>query len=131
MDTSLVVLYLGCFYFLSHLFSWVFKKSRFPDVLLLILLGLLLGPALLAVTSPDDFGKVGPVMTTVALTVILFQSGTELKLNKIRQAAGATLAIGLVTFLVTVLITMAVGLAYGLPTLHSLLLGSILGNLLC
>jgi potassium/hydrogen antiporter len=128
MDTSLVVLYLGCFYFLSHFFSWIFRKSRFPDVLLLILLGLLLGPALLGIASPEDFGKVGPVMTTVALTVILFQSGTDLKLRKIRDAAGATLAIGLMTFLMTIAVTSGIALAYGLPLLQSLLLGSILGG---
>ena len=114
VDTSLVVLYLGCFYFLSHFFSWVFRRSRFPDVLLLILLGLLLGPALLGIASPEDFGKVGPVMTTVALTVILFQSGTDLKLQKIRDAAGPTLAIGLMTFFMTIMVTTGIALAYGL-----------------
>ena len=128
MDTALIILYLGFLYFLSHFFSWVFERSRIPDVLLLIILGLILGPTIMGVVNPSDFGKVGPVMTTVALTVILFESGTSLKLSALKSAAGPTLSIGLLTFVVTVLLTAAVGFLVGLSALEAILLGSILGG---
>ena len=100
-----------------------------PDVLLLILLGLFIGPTMLGVIVPDDFGKVGPVMTTVALTVILFESGTSLKLTTLGKAAGATLTIGLLTFLLTVGAVAAVGyLLTDLTLIEAILLGSILGG---
>lgn len=128
MDTALIILYLGFLYFLSHFFSWVFEKSRVPDVLLLIILGLVIGPAVMGVVVPDDFGKVGPVMTTIALTVILFESGTSLKLSALKAAAGPTLSIGLLTFFVTVVLTASVGYVAGLALLEAILLGSILGG---
>ena len=127
METASIILVLGFFYFLSHFFSWVFERSRIPDVLLLILLGLFIGP-LLGYVTPGDFGKVGPVMTTVALTVILFESGTSLKLSTLKSAAGSTLSLGLITFLLTVLLIAGVGLLIGLSTLQAILLGSILGG---
>ena len=128
MDTALIILYLGFLYFLSHFFSWIFEKSRIPDVLLLIILGLIIGPTMMGAVTPDDFGKVGPVMTTVALTVILFESGTSLKMSALKSAAGPTLSIGLLTFFVTVLLTASVGYLAGLETLEAILLGSILGG---
>ncbi len=128
MDTALIILYLGFLYFLSHFFSWIFEKSRIPDVLLLIILGLIIGPTMMGAVTPGDFGKVGPVMTTVALTVILFESGTSLKLSALKSAAGPTLSIGLLTFIVTVLLTASVGYLAGLETLEAILLGSILGG---
>ena len=67
-------------------------------------------------------------MTTVALTVILFESGTSLKLSTLKSAAGSTLSLGLITFLLTVLLIAGVGLLIGLSTLQAILLGSILGG---
>ena len=67
-------------------------------------------------------------MTTVALTVILFESGTSLKLSTLKSAAGSTLSLGLITFLLTVLLIAGVGLLIGLSTLEKILLGSILGG---
>ena len=129
VNTALVILALGFLYFLSHFFSWVFLRTKVPDVLLLILLGLFIGPTMLGVIVPDDFGKVGPVMTTVALTVILFESGTSLKLTTLGKAAGATLTIGLLTFLLTVGAVAAVGYLLTVLTLiEAILLGSILGG---
>ena len=127
METAAIILILGFLYFLSHFFSWVFEKSRVPDVLLLILLGLVIGPVLGYVT-PVDFGKVGPVMTTIALTVILFESGTSLKLSTLRSAAGPTLSLGLLTFVLTVVLVSSTGFLAGLGMLQSILLGSILGG---
>ena len=129
MNTALVILALGFLYFLSHFFSWVFLRTKVPDVLLLILLGLFIGPTMLGVIVPADFGKVGPVMTTVALTVILFESGTSLKLTTLGKAAGATITIGLLTFLLTVFAVAAVGyFLTELNLIEAILLGSILGG---
>jgi cell volume regulation protein A len=127
LETAAIILILGFLYFLSHFFSWVFEKSRVPDVLLLILLGLVIGP-LLGYVIPADFGKVGPVMTTIALTVILFESGTSLKLSTLRSAAGPTLTLGLLTFVLTVALVTCVGFLAGLGMLQAILLGSILGG---
>lgn len=97
-------------------------------MLLLILVGLLLGPVT-GFLRPEDFGKVGPVMTTLTLIAILLESGTNLSIDVLRRAAGPTLSLTLVTFVVTLVAVSAVGMvSLGLPWLSGLTLGAILAG---
>lgn len=36
MDTAIIIVFVGLLVFLAHLFSTIFSKTKFPDVLLLI-----------------------------------------------------------------------------------------------
>ena len=66
------ILFIGGVLFLGQVFSSLFEKTRLPDVLPLMLLGLLIGPVSGGV-HPADFGRAGEVFTTLALIVVLFQ----------------------------------------------------------
>jgi len=77
---STTILVIGLLVFFAHFLSLQFSKTNIPDVLVLMLLGILLGPVL-GVVTPQDFGKVGSLIATIALVVILFESGTSLNLN--------------------------------------------------
>lgn len=91
-------------------------------------MGLLLGP-LTGFLGPDDFGKVGPVMTTLTLIAILLESGTNLSIDVLRRAAGPTLSLTMVTFLGTLGAFAVVGMvSLGLPWLSGLTLGAILAG---
>jgi NhaP-type Na+/H+ or K+/H+ antiporter len=74
---EIVLIGLGGLVFLAHLFSAIFEKVRLPDVVPLVILGLLLGPVF-GLTDPSTFGKIGGVFTTLALVIILFQGGYRL-----------------------------------------------------
>jgi NhaP-type Na+/H+ or K+/H+ antiporter len=123
-----VILSVGVLLFAASLFIALFRRTQIPDVLLLILLGLVLGPVTRTV-SPEDFGKAGAAMSTVALTVILFESGLSLNLAVLRQSLAATLRVTLAAFVATVGIVAACGhLAFALPWALALALGAILGG---
>jgi NhaP-type Na+/H+ or K+/H+ antiporter len=123
-----VILALGVLLFAASLFIALFRRTRVPDVLLLILLGVVLGPVTHAV-SPDDFGKAGSAMSTIALTVILFESGLSLQLTALRQSLGATLRVTLLAFVSTLAIVAVLGHAVlGLPWTLALALGGIVGG---
>lgn len=92
---------LGVLVFTGHLLSALFARTRIPDVLLLMLLGAALGPYGLAWVGPDDFGKVGPVLTTIALIVILFEGGTNLRLSTVGRVLPATGVLTLLTSIAT------------------------------
>jgi NhaP-type Na+/H+ or K+/H+ antiporter len=87
----------------ASLFIALFRRTRIPDVLLLILVGLGLGP-FAGWVQPSDFGKVGSAVSTIALTVILFESGLTLDVDALRRSARLTLALTLAGFLTTGLI---------------------------
>lgn len=128
METALVILSVGILVFLGHFFSALFEKTRVPDVLPLLLLGVLFGP-LLGWVTPGAFGKVGGIFTTVALIVILFQSGLGLKIPDLKKSLGTGLGLTLVGYFLTV-ITVAVLADRFLPLniIESLILGSVLGG---
>ncbi len=119
------ILVLGLLYFLAHFLSNTFDRSRVPDVLVLMILGIIAGP-LLKWTTPESFGQVGSVLTTVALAVILFESGTTLNLSDIARSARSTLQVTVATSLLTILIVGVVaGTLLEMPWLSAFLLGTI------
>ncbi len=127
MDVSLAILFIGVLIFLAHVFSGIFHRTQIPDVLPLIGIGIVIGP-LLGVVGTDDFGAVGPIFTTVALVLILFEGGLELRLDLLRASMRGTTLIALLGFAVTVVAVAAFGYyAIGLDVLTALILGSILG----
>jgi NhaP-type Na+/H+ or K+/H+ antiporter len=100
---AITILVIGLLVFFGHVLTAVFQRTKVPDVLVLMIAGILLGP-LFHVVEPEDFGKVGGVFTTVALVVILFEGGIHLNLRQLGTGAGDTLAITLATAAVTMLL---------------------------
>jgi NhaP-type Na+/H+ or K+/H+ antiporter len=125
---TVVVLALGGLIFLAHLFGIVFQRTRIPDVLLLMAVGLLLGPVT-GIVQPRDLGRVGQVLSSVALVVILFEGGTDIDLGTLMRSLRPTLRLPVTTFVATAALFFAVGvLALGLGLLPALLLGCTLGG---
>jgi|WetSurMetagenome_2_1015567.scaffolds.fasta_scaffold193610_3 potassium/hydrogen antiporter len=126
---SQVIFALGSILFLAYVFLVVFERTRIPDVLLLILVGVVLGPYVLGMTSPADYGKVGAVMSTVALVVVLLLGGIELDLQTLGTALRPTLLLTLVSFSATVALVAAFGaFVLGLSPLVRALYGKLAGT---
>jgi potassium/hydrogen antiporter len=95
----------------------------------LIVVGIMLGPHVTGFASPADFGKVGPVMSTVALIVVLLLGGVELDLNALARALRPTVYLALTTFVMTMALVAAAGMLWlGLGWLTAIMLGAILGG---
>lgn len=125
---SNIILLIGVLVFVAHFLTQLFRKTHIPDVLLLILLGMLAGPVL-DLVSPSDFGKVGSVLSTIALVVILFESGTSLNLKVLRDSLGTTGKLTLVCFALSMAIVAVVGhIMLDLPWISAVTLGAILGG---
>lgn len=126
MSTSSVILILGVLYFGAHAFAFLFQRTRVPDVLLLMIIGLIIGP-FTGIVSPENFGSVGEVLTTIALTVILFEGGLSLSLRALAVAAGPTLLLTATTAALTFGIVSLVAVTFlGLSTELALVCGAIL-----
>jgi cell volume regulation protein A len=125
---SLVIFILGVIYFVAHFLAVLFDKTRIPDVLILMILGIIAGPVLHLV-HPEDFGQAGQVMVTIALILILFESGTTLDIKVLGKTLGPTLLISILTFVVTVaVIAIASRVFFGLSVMTSLIAGTIMGG---
>lgn len=125
---SAAMLGLGLLIFAASLFTALFRRTGVPDVLLLIGVGLLLGQATGQV-SPGDFGKLGGLMSTLALVLILFEGGLSLSLDVLASALGQTLGLTLLGFASTAVIVWGFGTyALGLGPTLAMALGAIAGG---
>ena len=130
METiSTFVFSVGLIIFAAHFFTALFERTRIPDVLPLIFIGILIGP-LFNILSPDDFGYVGPLLSAVALALMLFEGGSHLTLETLKTSLKDCVVLALMTFMLTVLIS--TGTAYylmGKDLMPSLFIGAVLGSI--
>ncbi|MBQ3950439.1 MAG: cation:proton antiporter, partial [Bacteroidales bacterium] len=77
-------IFLGILIFCAHLFSAFFSRKRVPDVLFLVLIGIVLGPVLRWLT-PDMLGGMGALFASVTLVFILVDSGIDMHLDDLRR----------------------------------------------
>lgn len=100
---EITIICLGLLYFFSHYLTILYQKTRIPDVLILIFVGILIGPVF-HLASVDSLGMLGQVLTSVALIIILFEGGLNLELSSIwgsmRTASKLTVSFFFITAII-------------------------------
>jgi Na+:H+ antiporter len=125
---STTILIIGLMLFFAHFLSVQFRVTNIPDVLILMLVGIVIGP-LLGIVTPADFGKIGSLIATIALVLILFEGGTTLNLDVLGKSLGTTGLLAMVSFVLTAGIIATIGIyTLKLELLPAILLGVSLGN---
>lgn len=127
MNVDLTLVFLGLLVFSAHLFASLYNRKKIPDVLFLIIIGLILGPAL-SLVDASSLGVSGPVFVAVTLVVILFEGGTTLSFNVMQSAWKSTMSLTMTCFFLSMALVAAIGCLFGLPLLAGLILGAILGG---
>ena len=128
MPTSIIIIFIGLFIFWGHYLAGVFERRGIPDVLGLMLIGILLGPVTGLVDSAK-FGTMGSLFSNLVLVFILFESGTDLKISEVtksfKESAGITIVGFFMTWLVLSVLTYFI---FGLSILSCLFIGAALGG---
>ncbi|MEE1203302.1 MAG: cation:proton antiporter, partial [Bacteroidales bacterium] len=122
-----VLIFLGILVFSAHLFSMIFSKKKIPDVLLLLVIGVLIGPVLGFVT-PEDFGSVGSVFTSITLVVILFEGGTGISISDLKNSWRSTVNLTASSFVISAVAVATIAYAFGNDLLNSITIGCILAG---
>ena len=105
-----------------------FKKTGIPDVLFLMVLGIIIGPVL-GIIQPEAVLQIVPYFAAVALIIIMFDGGLNLHIGKVLKTAHFAVILVIVGFAVSVGIVGSFA-HYGLgwEWIDSILLGSIVGG---
>jgi cell volume regulation protein A len=82
MELILLFLIIGGIIFLGWLAEMIFSKTGIPDVLLLILVGVLIGAGLHLV-APDAFASVAPYFITFALIFMAFNGALSFDIREV------------------------------------------------
>lgn len=128
MQTSIIIIIIGLFIFWGHYLARIFEKRSIPDVLGLMLIGILLGPVFHLV-DPSEFGTFGPLFSNLVLIFILFESGTDLKISEIKSSFKESARITTLGFLLTWLAGFILcRYIFELPILSCLFIGAAIGG---
>ncbi len=127
-STALTVVMIGGLVFAAHVFTELFSRRRVPDLLLLLIIGIIIGPVFKLVT-PESLGGFGNVFSTITLVIILFESGSELSFNNIRDSFKEMISLTVVSYFS---IMIAIGLlghyCLEIPWVTSFFMGAVLGG---
>lgn len=128
LEIGAILVFVGVLIFASHFFAWLFSHTKIPDALLLMLVGLLVGPVL-GLLDPSFFGDAGELVVMVVLVILLFQSGLGLKWSVVRQAWQGTLRLSVANFAATMaLVGVILWLIFDFHPLIAFMVGSIVGG---
>ena len=130
MDSAipLALVFLGLLVFLAHLFAAFYRKRMVPDVLMLLIIGLFIGP-IFSLASPKDLGSFGPVFTTITLVVILFVGGTSLTISTLKSAWKSTMTLTMTAFIASVIVLGTISYFFlGFSINSAIMIGAILGG---
>lgn len=109
--------------------SLLFERWRVPDVVLLLLAGVVVGPVL-GYVDASAFDAVAPTFATLALIVILFEGGLDLRVRHLQKRFGLTTALLVLSYFATAAgVAVATVFLLDWPWGISLLLGFVLAPL--
>jgi len=128
MTVAIALVAVGLLVFLAHLLDDLFARTKVPDVLLLLGLGLLVGPGLNLV-RPEQLGAVGPLFSTITLVIILFEGGLGLDLGLLFNSLKSAALLTVLNFVATLgVVAPLAQLTLGMAWLPALTLGAILAG---
>ena len=127
-EIGLTIAIIGLLIFTAHLFSEIFSRKRIPDVLFLIIIGLLIGPVFQWI-SPESLGNAGSLFSGITLVTILFESGTQLRFSTLKDSFKGALKLTALNFVFSAMAIWLVGwFALEIDPVVSMMLGCILGG---
>ena len=127
MDINLFFALLGSLLVLAFVANRLVRFTRVPDVIILMATGVVIGPVLHWV-NPDIFRGASHGFGSLALILILFEGGLDLKLREILKHFGSGFFLSLFSYVLCMSAVATVcRLALHFSTLNALLIGAVLG----
>ena len=127
MDLTLFFALLGGLLVLAFVANRLVRFTHVPDVIILMATGVIIGPVLHWV-NPDIFRGATRGFGSLALILILFEGGLDLKLREILKHFGAGFFLSLFSYVLSMAAVAEVcHLALHLSWLNALLIGAVLG----
>jgi NhaP-type Na+/H+ and K+/H+ antiporters len=120
MGKSLV--FIGLLIFAAHLFSMLFSKKKIPDVLFLMLIGIIIGP-ITHIIKPDFLGSASSIFTSIVLVVILFDAGVDISIAQVKSSWKATVSLSFTSALLSIIIVAFCCDMAGMSFINSLITG--------
>jgi cell volume regulation protein A len=114
--------------FIGFLANYLFNKTGFPDMLILICIGVLFGPVL-GIFEPSSVESFAPYIAALALAYIVFDGGMGLNIKSVISNSPKALQLAILGFVFSLAGTTAfMIIIFNMPILYGLLFGAIFGG---
>ncbi len=127
IDTTSLIMLVSVTLLLGYLGSLFYSKTKIPDLIWLLTFGILLGPVF-HLYDPELFLELSSLMSTVALSIILFEAGINMDIKQVVQALPKSMALLGFTFSLSV-ISIGFFLHIFMPQDFTLIQGLLLGTM--
>ena len=125
MNVDIIFATIGLLLLIGYGAQYIFHKTNIPDVLFLIIIGIILR----AITGESiDLGVFGELFTTFALIYIIFQGALGLQISSLIRSIGPTVKLTILGFVLTVASIFTVMFLFNFSWEVSLLMGFVLGG---
>lgn len=122
------IFFIALILILGQVFSATFSKTRVPDALPLMLIGLMAGPVF-NIVDPASFGKLDKIFTELVLIIIMFRSGASLRLSSLREHLVRGTFFTVAAIAAVILCTFSISkFVLGLSPVYALLMGNIIAD---
>jgi cell volume regulation protein A len=115
---------------ISYISGLFYTKTKIPDILWVLVFGIILGPVL-GYFDKELFLSLSPLMSTVALSIILFDAGINVDITMLMKAMSKATILSISTIM-SVIVAVGYALNFFMPssfTLHEgMLLGAMIGG---
>ncbi len=128
IDATMAFLIAAVILFIGFLANAFFKRTGWPEILILIVIGIIIGPVL-NLFPKEDILPALPIISTFTLLMVLFRGGLELNISEVISGSARSLFQAFVYFFLgMILIATFLNAAMGWDWISSLILGSILSQ---
>ncbi len=104
----------------------LFERLRLPGLVGLLAAGVLLGPSVLGLLSPD--GEIEKLLSDIGKIYLMFVAGLEIDLQEFKKNRNRSLGFGILTFLIPLVAGMTLGRLFDYGWIASVLIGSLLAS---
>jgi len=94
---SLFLLAIAGIFLIGSIGELIFQRTNIPDVIWLILAGIILGPVTGLITRPL-LSSIAPYFAALTLVVVLFDGGSALRLTELKKSASRSSVLAACTF---------------------------------
>ena len=104
----------------------IFRRLRLPDLVGLLLAGVLAGPHVLQWLQPE--GETIRLLSDIGAIYLLFTVGLEIDLEEFQRVRNRSMAFGSLTFVLGAATGIAIGSLFGFPLVPCLLMGALMAS---
>lgn len=122
---KLDLMYVGIIIFAGLLGGVIAQKIKVPDIVLFLLIGIGLGPAVTGLVNVSPDSTMNQIVLTIGACYLLFEGGATLRFSVLKEIWITLLVIATVGVLITGAITTGAAMWMGIPLATALVLGAL------